>query len=161
MTADFLARYERAINQRIYVVGHDIERLALHVQGTQKTTYIVSLSPTFECTCFDYVINGHKHGMCKHMINVLVKAFKLPLEKVLEIDDDLLVSSFCKLLDTFRAEEAKQAENAKNDVDCVICFEQIQAEEQTWTCTVCGHRLHSSCWRRWSQRSATCPFCRS
>jgi hypothetical protein len=45
------------------------------------------------------------------------------------------------------------------DTMCPICLDKEQNSLRRWEQTVCGHRFHTECLRKWKQR--TCPMCRT
>jgi hypothetical protein len=158
----FNQRYNRAITERIYVVGHDAETLQLFVQGSQRKTYTITLVPELTCNCFDFVTRGQHCGkLCKHLINVLAKGFKLTWQECHsgKLEPEVLKALFWKFLKGFERQNA--ASSPKLDAECVVCFESIDDACATMTCKICGHRVHAECGQRWMRRSPTCPFCRA
>ena len=179
----FSSRLQRALTERIYVVGSDADRASFEVQGNSEMTYDVELLPLPVCNCQDFVFRhsgGRGGAPCKHILNVVVR--------VLRLDHAI----FCNMLffpayyrqEVIRAinthkdrlvdfafdgdDEKKNKTNSqvvttpKNDEECAVCFESFSSAQSksNWTCTCCGHRLHQECWRRWRKRAPTCPFCR-
>lgn len=51
----------------------------------------------------------------------------------------------------------------KHDDACAVCYETFDVDNHTesiWICCLCGHNLHTQCWKQWSKYHHTCPFCR-
>ena len=74
----FASRLQRALQERIYVVGCEPDQSLFNVQGTSEMTYDVVLLPLPSCTCMDFTHNNGRSGApCKHIINVVVRVLQL------------------------------------------------------------------------------------
>ena len=48
----------------------------------------------------------------------------------------------------------------ENDENCVICYSNLDDEEQCYSIEPCGHTFHTKCIIDWFRRASTCPCCR-
>ena len=49
---------------------------------------------------------------------------------------------------------------AIRNLSCSICLQCFEIGQEVSVTTACKHVFHSECLKRWTQRSATCPYCR-
>jgi hypothetical protein len=52
-------------------------------------------------------------------------------------------------------------ENKTNNEICAICLDDIEVTNYDCTTLKCKHMFHSLCASRWSERSSSCPMCRT
>lgn len=45
-------------------------------------------------------------------------------------------------------------------MECSICLEEFQRENDVYTIKTCGHSFHKNCIHKWFCNSNTCPYCR-
>lgn len=48
----------------------------------------------------------------------------------------------------------------ENNETCVICYNELDDEEQCYSIEPCGHTFHTKCIIDWFRRASTCPCCR-
>lgn len=153
----FLARLRRASEEPLDVSSLSPPFCSFEITN-RHSKYKVSLVPDQVCECEDWRRNGYLTP-CKHIIFAIVGALKLP-DDVCHARDDYVrrvAMAYTRYWEEF---QKKEATIAKNDPDCVICYEAIQDEDVKWTCKGCGHRTHNRCFLNWRNSSPTCPFCR-
>ena len=62
-----------------------------------------------------------------------------------------------KHVKTLREEEVE----AVSEETCAICFEVYKESSKSVVKLCCGHHFHGECMKIWSEKSCTCPVCRS
>ena len=179
MTA-FRLRYERARNQRFYLITSDISNnlCKFNVMGSTGNVYTVLIdSEKDTCTCPDYL--GRKQH-CKHIIFVLNMVLSINIEDIFmrnynpdsiktyaenhdiftQFTSDSLIERFNKInISKSTDSEVKQ----KMNQECAICFEKINHEKDkiVYCKYVCGNSVHKECFNRWSTiKPNQCVYCR-
>lgn len=155
------ARLQRALSQRIYLVGSARRAGAddtdtFQVMGASSATYTVSVGRDWvACTCPDH---AHRHAACKHIIFVLVRVYRVSPQ----------VAGYC--VETMLAHAAavppaallRDAPNYAADDECPICLEEFGAAATVeWCRPGCGKCFHADCARKWRAINPTCVLCRS
>ncbi|KAL0086212.1 hypothetical protein J3Q64DRAFT_1738688 [Phycomyces blakesleeanus] len=155
------------------------------VLGSGVNVYNVYIGRKMSCTCFDHRM---RRTMCKHIIMVLLKVFRLPsnsiiflgrgvtqrqIEAVFETRiPDVSVSDYqsqerlkTAIPDPLKTKVPPQRRSLDTS-DCPICFEEFEEETITTVafCWTCGNNIHEVCFDMWKKSrhgSVTCVFCRS
>ncbi len=156
-------RIERAITQRICVLGQE--------RGDQQITYTVAgvtgvytvvLGPQPSCSCPD---NAHgTRNFCKHLINVLVKVHKVPLDSPLIGSMAWDADDLAELGLDVRPRQLASPRLVEQDAECCICYEALLNGEPLTDCIYgCRKQMHRACVATWRQHKAlaTCPYCRA
>lgn len=172
---EYLARRDKAHQSNFGVIQFDREQMTATLVG-DTSTYTISIFPYTTCTCTDFRLHSRR-GPCKHIIFMLLCYFNMDDQACFDSwalyyennhrsflspqSMHFIASRYTDAIQkAIRAKPETKKPTAQNDADCVICYEPIAEIAPTFTCAACGHRIHSSCWATWKQRSATCPFCR-
>jgi hypothetical protein len=189
-------RIERAFQHRLYlidkkpVVGDDPDRPSgceFFVLGATGNVYSVRLDLRPSCTCPDF----KRGNTCKHILFVMLRVLKLPVDdprvwqKALltsELEELLLIS--CLNEETVLAshqvrarfreiagsspgkEEEDKSVQRDLEGDCPVCYEPLDGvKEDVVFCRVCGNNVHRDCFMRWSKSkragTVTCVYCRA
>ena len=45
-------------------------------------------------------------------------------------------------------------------MECPICLDEFQRDDDVYTIKSCGHSFHKKCIHKWFCKSNTCPYCR-
>jgi len=45
-----------------------------------------------------------------------------------------------------------------NNIQCCVCLENIDAK--TCITTICEHKFHTPCLKKWKEKNKSCPICR-
>lgn len=154
------ARIQRALTQRIYVIGREVvndRHIRFKVVGTTDT-YTVDVCKTPSCSCPDAV---HNQNVCKHMILTLHRVFKLNVQSELLARRHWTLDELESVLKGHCAVHRKALEG-----ECSICYEEMTGtEELTWCKQQCGNNFHTNCFNMWitacRDDTVTCPYCRS
>lgn len=169
----FQARVQRALSQRIYVVGLDrltTHKVLLEVMGNTDTVYLIGMqNPNIrpECTCGDFQSRS-EWVPCKHIIYVYVRVLgnvASELEEMWEMGRNSVVwtrifDQICNLRAVKDDKKEAQTENIRGDDVCCICYDDLSVG-LTRACSSCLHTLHRACVEKWLKHNKTCPFCRS
>lgn len=189
-------RIGRAFQHRLYlidkkpVVGDNPDRLAaceFFVLGATGNVYSVRLDRMPSCTCPDF----KKGNTCKHILFVMLRVLKLPVDDPRVWQKALLTSELqelqhisClneenvlasqKVRARFREiagsnsgkEERDRKVQRDLEGDCPVCYEPLdRAKEDVVFCRVCGNNVHRDCFMRWSKSkregTVTCVYCRA
>jgi hypothetical protein len=154
------ARLQRALSQRIYLVGSARvdDALHFHVMGASNTVYRVHVTrDSVACTCPDHTQRG---AACKHIIFVLVRVYRVSPE----------VAGYCLAAMLERAAHSAPAcvttqwhtPNYAAEDECPICLEELaDAAGVVWCRYGCGKCFHPDCARRWHAINPTCVLCRA
>lgn len=142
------ARVQRALKQRIYLLGRDGLQFTVH--GSTGSRYKVSIGQLgSRCNCFD-AKRGH---FCKHQIFCHHRVLRLDLKDIRFVYDDETL------------ERLKEVNVVKQRFgECPVCFEDVEqdGEEPLWHCQVeCGNSAHQDCIDMWFKGHNTCPMCRA
>lgn len=139
------------------------------VAGTTGNIYQVDICQIPTCTCPD----SGKHGTCKHILYVLIKALKAPND--LRYQAALLTSELQQIFDNApppsdgKTDDKAGKRKSLREDDCPICYEGFeQGDNNTVFCRAqCGTNLHKECFRQWASQAranskpVTCVMCRS
>jgi hypothetical protein len=153
------ARIRRALCQRLYLIDRPTKDLFI-VQGSTVRFYKVLISKKPTCTCPDFNI---RRNICKHIIFVYCKVFKLSIHSPLIYQRNLLQEEVDNILSNEIVFNNNDTKRKKND-ECVICFEKFDKKEKVvWCRATCGNNFHYKCFQKWSaqKQNVTCPMCRS
>ncbi|PYI10333.1 RING finger domain protein [Aspergillus sclerotiicarbonarius CBS 121057] len=169
----YLERAARALNQRMFVVGHtvtdvdDAPEMCFDIVGTTGNIYKTTIGKVPTCSCPD----AQKGNQCKHICYVLVKALRAPqhLQYQLaflssELRDMYHGSPINREPDT---EEKNDGNRKPVEGDCPICFMEFEPdkEEIVWCRAACGNNIHQTCFQKWAatqqEQGVRCVYCRS
>ncbi|KAM7252600.1 hypothetical protein ACFE04_008109 [Oxalis oulophora] len=56
--------------------------------------------------------------------------------------------------------QAKDIEVGRGDIECVICLEEFQDDDELRLLPKCDHMFHRDCIDNWFVRKVICPLCR-
>lgn len=189
-------RIERAFQHRLYlidkkpVVGDDAghpSAFEFFVLGATGNVYCVRLDLKPSCTCPDF----KRGNTCKHILFVMLRVLKLPVDDPRVWQKALLTSELEELLQIsclneenvlashqvrarFREIAGSSTGTKKDDKrvqrdlegDCPVCYEPLDGvKEDVVFCRVCGNNVHKDCFMRWSKSkragTVTCVYCRA
>ena len=87
---DIVARIERALSQRLFLVGRQVspQLQSFAVLGSTGNVYDVVISQTPSCTCPDHA----KGNLCKHILFVFLRVLRLSRDNPLVWQTALLAS---------------------------------------------------------------------
>ena len=169
--------YDRAMNQRFYVLGRqrsgtqDCPGEKVELTGSTGNIYTVNIGRQPTCDC----PHAGKGNQCKHIIFVMKKVLNAPYHLVYQLG---LLSP--ELRDIFAAappiephtgatEDDGNGKRKPVEGDCPICFSDLEpgsGEAIVWCRAACGQNMHAECFQTWARTrggsgDVTCPMCRS
>ncbi len=75
--------------------------------------------------------------------------------------DEQLSKRLRSRLEALNQGKDKKSIDLKDDTDCVICFTEMNKDEQALEdCNTCKKFFHVQCINRWKAHNPTCPLCR-
>ena len=168
------SRISRALTQRMYLLHCGDEtpkgKIAFTVEGSTSNTYLVELKKVgCACSCKDFETRGQ---ICKHIIFILVRVAKMPLETMcsdpnLFVLSDELKTAIKKATNPTPVTVADTLEPRQTN-ECGVCYEDFTVKDQDLQkCTTCSKVLHGACMQLWiascmgSGNLCTCPYCRA
>ena len=158
------ARFQRALQQTMYLVGMDSENMVFNVLGTTGTVYEVNWDciKNVTCTCIDFRKRGGHP--CKHIFFCIgrIGGFRLHQVKTFMLSRNLMrvMKEITKKIKS-RAEQIQGGEVIGNGDDCTICLETLEKQKRNChACSSCQNQFHYECWQLWLKRCDTCPLCR-
>lgn len=151
-------RIERALNEPIYVLDKfqsEAQVLLTVTSGTSSRTYNVIITPTtVTCSCPDHYT---RKVMCKHILAVMLKVFKITPESLYECDTSMIFGIAGNQIST----PVVSDDNTREDSECAVCYDTIKLSQIIRGCPTCKHIFHYHCIRIWqSHGHKTCPLCR-
>lgn len=163
-------RYERALLQKMYLVGMNTNTMSFQVMGTVGTVYdVIFGKKKVTCTCIDFRKRGGCHP-CKHIFFIIGRlgAFKLnDIERLMSSSSQRQRNNLFHIMKTIiqkirtRAEQIEQGTAVGNGDDCSICLEILETKKKNChTCPSCNNMFHYDCWQLWIKHRTTCPLCR-
>lgn len=175
---DFNSRYDRAFNQRLYLVSANLSdnNIEFNVMGSTGNIYNINIITNKEtCTCPDYV---GRQTYCKHIFFILGRVLNISKSDICNrmydirsinnyINDHNILQQFiqddlaCKL-NRLQLEPKKEVEQKTIEDNCPICFEEMNKSDNIVYCKyVCGKSLHKECFEKWNTvKSNQCVYCR-
>ncbi|KAI8073898.1 hypothetical protein BC940DRAFT_76521 [Gongronella butleri] len=183
-------RIRRAINQRLFVLGHHKKNAntdVFKVSGSTGNVYDVTIGPKLSCSCVDY---RFRRVHCKHLLMVMLKVCHISPESnmyssltvkpadLAAIDhlhasnlESRVPEELQTAVDKYLRGEIDEMPSAPrrplDDGECPVCYESFDPatyEAMTVSCRVCGNNIHTECFRLWESSTggnATCVFCRA
>ena len=145
----------------------------------KRTKFKVQVGSTMGCSC-----RSKEPGPCIHLLFVLVKLLRVPIENPYLWQASLLDNEVDQILrgryqvSTQREQRRQAADTQNSDVQrkaidegdvCAICQEELEeegAEPTTFCKQGCGNSVHAKCMKVWAEHKqstgekVTCPFCR-
>jgi hypothetical protein len=173
-----LARKERGINQRLYLIETIITNNEYQkqyvVMGSTCNIYTVSIDKSPECTCPDY---KQRHKRCKHIYFVLARVMKLDdklvdqlrytntellnmFDNIPQVTENLIVDSSKKQKYESLKNKPKDSPCEKKSIDdvCPICLDDLDNGLDIDHCKYsCGKSVHVECFAMWTKQKG--PFC--
>ncbi|KAL4782371.1 hypothetical protein BJX76DRAFT_291934 [Aspergillus varians] len=171
----FRQRVERAVTQRMFVVGQtiagtdEIPEMTFDMVGSTGNIYktIIGKEPT--CNCPD----GTKGNQCKHICYVLVKVLKAPTH--LQYQLAFLSTELREIYENSPLRHVKDKEEDHDtdgkrkpvEGDCPICFMEFEPDKEdiVWCRAACGNNIHKACFQQWAAtqnaQGVRCVYCRS
>lgn len=171
----YLLKLERAVSQRMFVVGRArggteaIPEETVEMAGTTGNIYSITIGLVPSCTCPDY----SKGNQCKHIVYVLHNVLKAPehLQYQLAFLSSELREIFSQApLPASSATAAPSAPSNRKEIagDCPICFMEFEpeSEEIVWCKAACGNNIHKHCFEQWAKSQkrmmdVKCVYCRT
>ena len=166
------SRKQSAVSQRIYLLDaqHTQNGWDFTVRGSSGKDYrVLLLSKGVECSCPDF---KWRKRICKHLYFIVGRiAGDNPTLNLLGSDPNINIFDINPnlhklLLDRISRKNIYDEEcNPKQsrNVDCIICFEPLDTNEEDVCCKVCNYTYHNECINKWFESSTnkSCPHCRS
>lgn len=179
-------RISKSHYQSIYLLEKTInnkDSIILKLTGSTLNIYTITINNlNITCNCPDSNIK-YKELFCKHIcfvICVIGKTYfidtfvtkKLFEEQKMDIIfnitiDKTIVSTYLteKYLDikykAINDSKNKDLEIRNITDECVICFNNMENENQIYTCKNCFNAIHKECLKIWMREKNTCVFCRN
>ncbi|KAL2816104.1 hypothetical protein BJX63DRAFT_388270 [Aspergillus granulosus] len=171
----FQERLERAVTQRMFVVGETVAgtaeapEMTFDIVGTTGNLYKTSIGKEPTCSCPD----GAKGNQCKHICYVLVKVLKAPAH--LQYQLAFLSSELCEIyrnsplrhVKKIAEEPEKDGKRKPVEGDCPICFMEFEPSKESiiWCRAACGNNVHATCFQKWAatqnSQGVRCVYCRT
>ncbi|KAI9376547.1 hypothetical protein BJX61DRAFT_324824 [Aspergillus egyptiacus] len=169
----FQQRLERAITQRMFVVGQtvtgtdDVPELTFDIVGTTGNLYktVIGKEPT--CSCPD----ARKGNQCKHICYVKVLNAPVHLQYQLAFLSpelrDIYENSPLRQVNDKAVEPDTDGKRKPVEGDCPICFMEFEPEKEAivWCRAACGNNIHKTCFQKWAAtqqgQGVRCVYCRS
>ncbi|KAL4906388.1 hypothetical protein BDW74DRAFT_131865 [Aspergillus multicolor] len=171
----FQQRLERAVTQRMFVVGQTVAgtdeapELKFDIVGSTGNIYKTTIGKVPTCNCPDAI----KGNQCKHICYVLVKVLNAPSH--LQYQLAFLTSEIREIYEKSTLRQVKdKAEDHDTDGkrkpidgDCPICFMEFEPDKEdiVWCRAACGNNIHKACFQKWAassnQQGVRCVYCRS
>ncbi|RDW59317.1 RING finger protein [Aspergillus mulundensis] len=170
----FQQRLERAVTQRMFVVGQTVDgtdedpELKFDIVGSTGNIYKTIIGKVPTCSCPD----ATKGNQCKHICYVLVKVLSAPSH--LQYQLAFLSSEIREIYEKSTLRQVKdKVEDHDTDGkrkpiegDCPICFMEFEPKEDiVWCRAACGNNIHKTCFQKWAatsnQQGVRCVYCRS
>ncbi|KAI4172223.1 MAG: hypothetical protein LQ343_003658 [Gyalolechia ehrenbergii] len=170
----YLIKLERAVSQRMFVVGRTrggteaIPEETVEMAGTTGNIYSITIGLVPSCTCPDY----SKGNQCKHIVYVLHNVLKAP--EHLQYQLAFLSSELREILSQAplpaSSVAAPSAPSHRKEVagDCPICFMEFEPENEeiVWCKAACGNNIHKHCFEQWAKSQkrmsdVRCVYCRT
>lgn len=174
----FNTRYDRAFNQRLYLVSANLtdENINFNIMGSTGNIYNIKIITNKEtCTCPDYL---GRQTYCKHIFFILGRVLNISKSDIYNrmydiqsinkyINETNILQQFiqddlaCKL-NRLQLNSTKEVEQKPIEDNCPICFEKMNETEKLVYCKyVCGNSLHKECFDKWNKvKSNQCVYCR-
>ncbi|KAL8931459.1 MAG: hypothetical protein Q9216_007196 [Gyalolechia sp. 2 TL-2023] len=170
----YLLKLERAISQRMFVVGRSrggteaIPDETVEMAGTTGNIYSITIGLVPSCTCPDY----SKGNQCKHIVYVLHNVLKAPehLQYQLAFLSSELREILSQALLPASSVAAPSSPSNRKEIagDCPICFMEFEpeTEEIVWCKAACGNNIHKHCFEQWAKSQkrisdVKCVYCRT
>ncbi|KAL2836250.1 hypothetical protein BJY01DRAFT_59621 [Aspergillus pseudoustus] len=171
----FQERLERAVTQRMFVVGQTIAgtdlvpEMKFDIVGSTGNLYRTSIGKEPTCSCPD----GAKGNQCKHICYVLVKVLRAPAH--LQYQLAFLSSELCEIYENSPLRHVKEKAEAPDtdgkrkpvEGDCPICFMEFEPSKEPiiWCRAACGNNVHATCFQKWAatqnSQGVRCVYCRT
>ncbi|KAL6231785.1 hypothetical protein BDW75DRAFT_34563 [Aspergillus navahoensis] len=168
-------RLERAVTQRMFVVGQTVARmdevleLNFDIVGSTGNIYKTIIRKVPTCNCPD----ARKGNQCKHICYVLVKVLKAPSHLQYQLAflsselREIYENSPLRTLKDKAEEHDTDGKRKAVEGDCPICFMEFKPDKEdiVWCRAACGNNIHKACFQKWAASSnhqgVRCVYCRS